>query len=134
MIAGSDAARRLTWSAEALHRVWLTRTDRVERVILACSARTGASDIARAAPPKTGQDRAPTGPNESIWLSFQSTVTFKLCGPSALELFTGTAARAAVRASGQPGWLETISCAPPRPAQRPPQPVSATWLTGASVT
>jgi hypothetical protein len=63
-------------------------------------------------------------PNESIWLSFQSTVNINSTDTSAttlrqLEPFTGSAARAAVRASGQPGWLETISCAPPRPAVNP---------------
>ena len=57
---------------------------------------------------------------------------FSSAGPSAttlqqLEPFTGTAARAAVRASGQPGWLETISCAPP-----PAGPAAATAGIGDS--
>ena len=38
-----------------------TRTDRVKRVLLAGSARARARDIARAAPRKTGPNRAPTG-------------------------------------------------------------------------
>jgi hypothetical protein len=38
-----------------------TRTDRVERVLLACSARARARDIARTAPRKTGPNRAPAG-------------------------------------------------------------------------
>ena len=59
-------------------------------------------------------------------------MTFSSTGHSAttlqhLEPFTGIEARAAVRASGQPGWLETISCAPP-----PAGPAAATAGIGDS--